>query len=187
MAPSRTDSALILDVPCTEGWQRTPSPHDGAFSAQGPAPSKTLCPPVNTPLPSRIPIRRLCVVRHAPVGRPRCIKAPSVPKGGALDMIQFPSLKYAIDHVAGIMAPLRGNGRAPTESEKHLYRIVSSECIANSMKVLWKALWMHMVMRCRLWLEGRSSGLKKYIEGRLYAVCEGASSVETLPSVTRFF
>ena len=27
----------------------------------------------------------------------------------------------------------------------------------------------------------------KYMEGRLYAVFEGASSAETLPSVTRFF
>ena len=79
---------------------------------------------------------QIVVMHHR---RLRCIRAPSVPKGGALDMIQCPSLKYAFDHVVGIRAPLRGNGRAPTESEKHLYRITSSECIANSTKVLRKA------------------------------------------------
>ena len=140
--------------------QRAPSPHDGAFSAQ----QYTMCPhkyaSTLTYTDSAIMRSTSCTRR-----RPRCIKAPSVPKGGALDMTQFPSLKYAFDHVAGIRAPLRGNGRAPTESEKHLYRIISSECIANSTKVLRKA----------------------YMERRLYAVFEGASSVETLPSVTRFF
>ena len=65
-------------------------------------------------------------------------------------MAQFLPLKYAFDHVdvAGIRAPLRGNGRAPTESEKHLYRIISSECIANSTKCcgrLCECIWYCVV------------------------------------------
>ena len=83
-------------------------------------------------------------------------------RGGGLHQLPPPLCRRGLIrlyHVASIRAPLRGNGGAPTESEKHLYRITSSECIANSTKVLRKALWMHIVGHCRLWLEGRSSGL----------------------------
>ena len=82
-ALSRTDSVIILDVPCTEGTSRL----QGAFASW------------------------------------RCLRRP-----GEKQDTQCPSLKYAFGHVAaaGIRAPLRGNGRAPAESEKHLYRKILS-------------------------------------------------------------
>ena len=81
---------------------------------------------------------------------------------------------------------MRENGRAPIGSLDHLYRKASSECITYRTDVLWKALWMHMLKRFRLHLEGRPSGLE-YMKGRLCAVLNGASFVETLPNVTRVF
>ena len=69
MAPSRTDSVLILGVPVSS-VQRAPSPHDGAFNAQGPAPSKTLYVRRPRKYASTLTYTdsRLCAVRHAPVG-----------------------------------------------------------------------------------------------------------------------
>ena len=97
MAPSRTGSVLILGVPCIQCEGRlhlmtVPS----APRAQRPAKHYTPRKYASTLTYTDSAIMRStsCTRR-----RPRCLKAPSVPKGGALDMIQFLSLKYAFDHV----------------------------------------------------------------------------------------
>ena len=84
--------------------QRVPPPHDGAFSAQQDTMSLRKYASPLTHTDSAVMRSTSCTRR-----RPRCIKAPSVPKGGALDMTQFPSLN---PRPAGVFSRTRPAGGA---------------------------------------------------------------------------